>query len=92
MVQNIFRLARLATRLARRRPTRIAGWLLVLLTMPFTGANIQASHAEGYPERTIKIVVPFPAGGPTDVAARLIAQSLSSRLRESVIIENHCQE
>jgi tripartite-type tricarboxylate transporter receptor subunit TctC len=47
-----------------------------------------ASHAE-YPERTIKIVVPFPAGGPTDVAARLIAQSISSRLGQGVVVENH---
>ena len=38
------------------------------------------SRAETYPERPIKIVVPFPAGGPTDVAARLVAQALSSRL------------
>jgi hypothetical protein len=41
--------------------------LLASLTM---GSSIEASHAEGYPERTIRIVVPFPAGGPTDVAAR----------------------
>ena len=46
------------------------------------------SHAEPYPERIIKIVVPFPAGGPTDVAARLIAQSLSSRLGQTVLVEN----
>jgi tripartite-type tricarboxylate transporter receptor subunit TctC len=51
--------------------------------------SIQASHADGYPERTIKIVVPFPAGGPTDVAARLIAQSISSKLGKGVVVENH---
>ena len=51
-------------------------------------ASIEASLGEGYPERTIKIVVPFPAGGPTDVAARLVAQSLSPRLGHSVIVEN----
>jgi len=59
--------------------------LLASLSM---GSSIEASHAEGYPERTIKIVVPFPAGGPTDVAARLVAQSLSSRLGHNVIVEN----
>src|SRR5205085_10527617 len=47
-----------------------------------------ASRAEGFPEHTIKLVVPFPAGGPTDVAARLIAQSLSPRLGHNVIVEN----
>ncbi len=51
--------------------------------------HVPASHAEGYPERTIKIVVPFPAGGPTDVAARLIAQSISNKLGQGVVVENH---
>jgi tripartite-type tricarboxylate transporter receptor subunit TctC len=50
--------------------------------------GIWPSHAESYPERPIKIVVPFPAGGPTDVAARLITQLLSSRLGENVVVEN----
>jgi tripartite-type tricarboxylate transporter receptor subunit TctC len=44
--------------------------------------------AQAFPERPIKIVVPFPAGGPTDVAARLIGQSLSSKLGQSVLVEN----
>jgi tripartite-type tricarboxylate transporter receptor subunit TctC len=61
------------------------GLLLACLSM---GSSIEAGHAEGYPERTIKIVVPFPAGGPTDVAARLVAQSLSSGLGHNVIVEN----
>jgi tripartite-type tricarboxylate transporter receptor subunit TctC len=47
-----------------------------------------ASRAEGYPDRPIKIVVPFPAGGPTDVVARLIAQSLSAKLGTGVVVEN----
>ena len=67
----------------------IAGTLLALLLVGLGAASsIEASRAEGYPERTIKIVVPFPAGGPTDVAARLIAQSLSPRLGHNVIVEN----
>ena len=67
----------------------IAGTLLALLLASlWIGSSIQACRAEGYPERTIKIVVPFPAGGPTDVAARLVAQSLSPRLGHNVIVEN----
>ena len=46
------------------------------------------ARADSYPERTIRVVVPFPAGGPTDVAARLIAASLSSRLGQNVVVEN----
>jgi tripartite-type tricarboxylate transporter receptor subunit TctC len=66
----------------------VAGALLALLVTCLSIGSIQASRAEGYPERTIRIVVPFPAGGPTDVAARLVAQSLSSRLGHNVIVEN----
>jgi tripartite-type tricarboxylate transporter receptor subunit TctC len=49
----------------------------------------QPVQAGDYPERTIKIVVPFPAGGPTDVAARLIAQSLATKFGKGVVVENH---
>jgi tripartite-type tricarboxylate transporter receptor subunit TctC len=89
MVKTIVRLAFAATRMARHRPMRVADWLLALLAVLFAAGSIQASRAEAYPERTLKIVVPFPAGGPTDVVARLIAQSLSSKLGKGVIVENH---
>lgn len=62
--------------------------LLTLLTVTFVPAALGAENDDSYPERTIKIVVPFPPGGPTDVAARLIAQSLSSSLNDKVVIEN----
>jgi tripartite-type tricarboxylate transporter receptor subunit TctC len=65
-----------------------SSWLLALFTVLLAAASIPASHVE-YPERTIKIIVPFPAGGPTDVAARLIAQSISTRLGQGVVVENH---
>ncbi len=58
--------------------------LLAVLLWP----GMEAARAEGYPEHTIRIIVPFPAGGPTDVAARLVAQSLSPRLGHNVIVEN----
>jgi len=54
----------------------------------FVPAAFGAENNDPYPQRTIRIVVPFPPGGPTDVAARLIAQSLSSTLNEKVVIEN----
>ncbi len=41
-----------------------------------------------YPEKTVKIVVPFPAGGPTDAAARILAQHLTKELGGSFVIEN----
>jgi tripartite-type tricarboxylate transporter receptor subunit TctC len=70
-------------------PRAITGWLFALLAVLLAAGSMRASHAEGYPERTIKIVVPFPAGGPTDVAARLIAQSISTKLGQGVVVENH---
>src|ERR1700761_610691 len=67
-----------------RRGSWIA-WMALLLT----ALSWHASQASDYPERTIKIVVPFPAGGPTDVVARLIAQSLATKFGKGVIVENH---
>jgi tripartite-type tricarboxylate transporter receptor subunit TctC len=57
----------------------------VLVSVLSVGTQV---HAQGYPNRTIKLVVPFPAGGATDNAARLVAQRLQSSLGQSVIIEN----
>lgn len=44
--------------------------------------------AAAYPDRTVKIIVPFAVGGITDVAARMIATELSQRLGQSVVVEN----
>ena len=50
-------------------------------------APVQA-HAQSYPTKPIKLVVPFGPGGPTDVAARVVAQVVQSGLGQSVVIEN----
>ena len=54
------------------------------------GMLLSATHAmaQAYPSRPITIIVPFPAGGPTDTLARILADHLSSSLAQSVIIEN----
>ena len=51
-------------------------------------AHAQTEPADAYPSRLIKIIVPFPPGGPTDVAARIVVDQLGSRLKQTVIIEN----
>jgi tripartite-type tricarboxylate transporter receptor subunit TctC len=44
--------------------------------------------AEGYPNRTVTIVVPFPAGGGTDLGARLLAQKLAQKWGQGVVVDN----
>jgi tripartite-type tricarboxylate transporter receptor subunit TctC len=47
-----------------------------------------AAQAQTYPSRTITMIVPFPAGGPTDVVGRLLAQAMSEHLKAQVVVEN----
>jgi tripartite-type tricarboxylate transporter receptor subunit TctC len=56
-------------------------------TLLFLGP-CSVAHAQDYPNRTVKIVVAFPAGGPTDFVARVLADRMKSTLGQSVIIEN----
>jgi tripartite-type tricarboxylate transporter receptor subunit TctC len=51
-------------------------------------AGTLAQAQDRYPSRPIKLLVPFPAGGPVDVMGRLVAQHLSTALGQQVIVEN----
>ncbi len=46
------------------------------------------AHAQNYPTKTITMIVPFAAGGPTDTVARLVAQSMGTTLKQQIIVEN----
>jgi tripartite-type tricarboxylate transporter receptor subunit TctC len=64
-----------------------------MLRLAFTAlaalVTLQHAHAaDGYPTRTIRFVVPFPAGGATDVVTRVVAQRLAESWKRSIIVDN----
>lgn len=69
-------------KLTRRGFTELLGCFAAGLAIP-TGAK-----AEAYPSRTVRVVVPFSAGGSADVTARILAEALSADWGQPVIIEN----
>ena len=68
------------------RTKRMVLTAIMAVGIGLAGASL--ASAQSYPDRLIKIVVPYPPGGPADVAARLVTQPLSTRLGQSVIVEN----
>jgi tripartite-type tricarboxylate transporter receptor subunit TctC len=60
-------------------------WLIALLTLVGIAA---ASHAQTFPSKTIRIIVPYAPGGSIDLTARVIAKNLQDSVGQSVIVEN----
>src|SRR5579884_3876014 len=66
-------------------PMKIAKFAaLIALGLALTGA----ARADNFPSRSLTMVVPFAAGGPTDVLGRIVAQRMGEVLGQSVIVEN----
>src|ERR1700681_1756523 len=61
---------------------------LRVAALPFAFNRVGSASAQSYPTRPIRFIVPFPAGGSTDVGARLIAESLSRAFGQQVYVEN----
>jgi tripartite-type tricarboxylate transporter receptor subunit TctC len=70
------------------RSARAAALLVLAVSLGIGPATAQADGAAPFPTRAIKIVVPFPAGGPTDINIRIIAQRMGEDWRVPVVIEN----
>jgi tripartite-type tricarboxylate transporter receptor subunit TctC len=63
--------------------------LSIALALAVVAASaIAQTGDEGWPERPIRLVVPFPAGSSTDIIARIVAQKMSHRLGQQIVIEN----
>ncbi|ADU35092.1 Bug family tripartite tricarboxylate transporter substrate binding protein [Variovorax paradoxus] len=65
-----------------RNPVRRA---LVALALPLIAGS---AFAQAWPAKPITLIVPFPPGGPTDVASRIVAQKMSVALKQNIVIDN----
>ena len=59
-----------------------------LVTLALAGNGECAAAQDSYPNRPIHIVIPFPAGGPADIAARIIGQKMSEEWGQPVVVDN----
>ncbi|MBC7780107.1 MAG: tripartite tricarboxylate transporter substrate binding protein [Proteobacteria bacterium] len=74
----------------RARQHRVRGWALFAAAL--SGASLAGSvafaAATDYPARPIRMVVPYPPGGPTDVIVRVASIGLAERLRQPIVVDN----
>ena len=64
------------------------GFMVSIVTALALASMVATAAAQEYPRRNVTIIVPYPAGGPTDETARMVAQSLSAQLKQSFIVED----
>src|SRR3954468_2513236 len=71
------------------RRLSLVGRAAALILTCVLGASVQAqSPADKYPDKSVRIIVPYPPGGSVDVLGRLIAQRMQENWGQTVIVEN----
>lgn len=76
------------TKAATRRFTLRAGWPCLVILGLCAGSMHRDAHAQSYPQRPIRVIVGFSAGGPADILARMVGQHLTDRWRQQVVVDN----
>ena len=69
---------------------KLLTWTAIVASRGLLGAGAlaPAKAADAYPAGNVTMIVPFPAGGPSDTVARIIADGMSKQLGHTVVIEN----
>ena len=69
----------------RQRPLKNFFRIFLLIAL---GQTFGLAAAQSYPNKSIRIVVPFPAGGGTDIVARILANDISKDIGQNIMVEN----
>lgn len=61
---------------------------LALLALPWAVSDVRAQSASAYPDRPVRVIIPFPPGGTLDKVGRMLAQKMGEQLGQSFVVEN----
>ena len=84
-------MTRQASRAAARRPgaaLRTAAWTLLCLLLWLLTVTTAAAQATTYPNRPIRVIVPYTPGTGIDILARVVGQKLSDKFKVAVVVDN----
>jgi tripartite-type tricarboxylate transporter receptor subunit TctC len=66
----------------------VSGKLRLLTALALLALSATAGRADDFPTRPIRLIVPFPAGGPNDILARMVGQRMSDILKQPIVVDN----